>query len=282
MGGRANTNTRVTRRFQIAGVELELVQSGAKTPILGFYDRSPSSGGPIKMRVSAECIPGFSEGRKRSEVYPGFVTRPQGENAMTLERFDVEGVARWHGTEVEVDVKCHDSPNSLEAAIRIAASIALPRNGALILHSSAVADAHGAHVFSGVSGAGKSTISTMLSEAYPLTKLSDELVLVRRLEDGSFAAQVSPFIGSVGLPIGDERPLRSINFLVQAPQHQRTRLLPVKVITELCKHVLTYARDPETSQCVLDLVAAIALHVPAYELRFAKRPDVGEVMEFTC
>src|SRR5205814_532788 len=51
---------------------------------------------------------------------------------------------------------------SAEAALRIAVSLALPRRGGLLLHSSGVVEDGRGHVFSGPSGAGKTTTVRLL------------------------------------------------------------------------------------------------------------------------
>lgn len=266
--------------INIGGIEVSLRTSGATVELAGFYDRYPSRGLEPQLTINATLIEGFEVGRSQGPNHPGFEICATQE-AIQMSRLDAEGIVGFGKGRVEADFQCSTCPNSLEAIIRIGASIALPRQGALILHSSAVADARGAHVFSGVSGAGKSTIAAMLDDATPVQKLSDELIIVFKRE-GSWWTAVSPFIGGQGLPHGAEAKLSSINLLEQHPTHHR-ELVPTHVaMGELCRHVLTYAQDGHTRQCVLDLVADLVESVPCYRLQFAKNASVAEVLGITC
>jgi hypothetical protein len=117
----------------------------------------------------------------------------------------------------------------------------------------------------------------MLCGAFPVQLLSDELLILRKL-DGVWHAIVSPFVGSRGLPHGREVPLKSINFLVQAPHNRRHPLGTAPAVQEFCKHILTYACTTSTTQQVLDLAADIVQSVPAYQLEFKKDPSIGSLL----
>src|SRR5690606_2367179 len=144
--------------------------------------------------VEVERVPGFARGRERGPEYPGFRRARVAHDTIRLSRFDAEGdivLPAASSEPVRARFRVGDSANSLEAAIRIAASIALPRRGGVIVHASAVAARGRAWIFAGVSGAGKSTIARLLSGASPeLVALADELVILAPGQHGQFAAHV--------------------------------------------------------------------------------------------
>src|SRR5690606_21990775 len=115
------------------------------------------------------------------------------------------------------------SANSLEACVRIALSLALPRHGAIMMHASAVEHAGGALVFTGVSGAGKSTISSLLDRA-PARKIGDEIIVLH-VHDDRWHVVIPPYLtpyDRTGIEHGTSAPLDGIHVLVQAPRHART------------------------------------------------------------
>ena len=268
--------------FNIGGVEFDVAVSGPQAQRFGAYEAYPSQGGRVDVRIDLEVIPGFGANEPEGPTFPAFETLRFSDTELVLARKSVRGRINIapDGT-LHANFKSHQAPTGLEAIIRIAASLALPHRDTLILHSSSVVGPEGALVFSGVSGAGKSTISTMLAEHCGALKLADELLFVSK-SGGEWRVEVAPFKGSEGLPHGESRELASLNFLAQAPKHHRKRIAPTIAMNELCRHVVTYARAPKTSTKILSLVADLVSSVPCYELEFSKHPSVGEVLGITC
>ena len=273
--------------FNIAGVEFEVAVTGPQSERLGTYEAYPSRGGPVDVRIDLEVVPGLGKDDPEGPTYPAFETVRFSDTELVLSRKCARGrIDIADSGTLHAQFQSHQAPSGLEAIIRIAASLALPHRDTLILHSSSVAGPEGALVFSGVSGAGKSTISTMLAEHCGALKLADELLFVSKSgvsKSGSrWHVTVAPFKGSEGLPHGESRELASVNFLVQAPEHHRKPIAPATAMNELCRHVVTYARAPKTSAKILGLVADLVSAVPCYELEFSKHPSVGEVLGITC
>jgi hypothetical protein len=236
--------------------------------------------------VQFQTVDGFSAGAPLPN-HPRFNAELVGERTIRLRRYDAEG-------ELELPRSATDDPvavtfrsggnrHSLEAAVRIGVSIALPRQGGLVLHASAVANADGAHVFLGESGAGKSTIAAMLDASQvDCRKISDELLAVAFDEaSGAWRAHVTPFIGGDGLPHGTSWPVRALYFLRQATRHERVARTPAQALRELLRHVLVYVAETDTADRVLGLAAQLTGQVPCYELHFKKDPDVAGVLGIT-
>lgn len=271
-------------RFCVAGLEvwLRAARPGGLDSLSGFYRQYPSSDAAPDLIVDIERVPGFARGRERGPEYPGFRRVRVADDTIRLVRFDAEGEVVLPAGEAEpvrARFRVGDSANSLEAAIRIGASIALPRRGGLILHASAIAIRDRAWLFAGVSGAGKSTIASLLAGAAPeRVKLADELIIVGPVEHGGFAAHVTPFIGSEGLPHGTSVPVASVDFLVQARRHRRARVARRDAVRELMRHVLVYVAEPATAGRVLAAASRLTDQVPCHRLEFEKDAGVAAAL----
>lgn len=265
-------------RFMLAGLPIEVraITPGAIDDLAPVYARFATDDEP-RLVIDVARVDGFD--RERNPEYPAFARRALPDGRLHVERFDAEGEVSVGDLPLRARFTVGPSPNSLEACVRIAASLALPRDGAVILHASAVVHDGRALVFTGVSGAGKSTISSMLAAAYPTcTKIADELLVLRRRDD-AWHVEVPPYLGPAGIDHGATAPLGAVHFLVQAPHDVRERLPPAAALRELLRHVLVYVADARTAEQVLYLGAALTSGVPCYRLHFQKHPEVAAVLE---
>lgn len=283
--------------FAVAGLEvcLRSPQPHGLRQLAGYYDLYPSAGRAPDLILDIETIPGLSMGRDRGPEYPAFRRESLGSGRIKLSRFDGEGelVLPASSGPVYGQFQIGESANTLEAVVRIGMSVAFPRRGALLVHASAIALDRRAWVFAGVSGAGKSTISTMLANALPgCAKLSDELLIaapptpVTTAVTGERAtepwlAHATPFIGGGELPHGARVPIAGVYFLEQARHHECLAMNRVDGLRELLRHVLVYAAEPATASHVLDAAARWVAASPCHRLRFAKNPGVASVLGIT-
>lgn len=271
-------------RFSLAGLQVELVASrpGDLRELAGHYkDYTPSIPTSPHLRVRFATDPDLV-GPAPLPDHPAFRARAE-NGGIRLERFDAIGdvtLPKQSAEPVALSFRSGGNRHSLEAAVRIGVSIALPRVGGLLLHASAVATDRGALVFLGQSGAGKSTISSMLHEAWPgCEKISDELLAVVADDStGGWRAHVTPFLGGDGLPHGRSWPLAEVYLLHQAREHRRSPLSPARALPELLRNALAYVAEAETADRVLGLAARLSRDIPCYELHFLKDPGVGRVL----
>jgi len=265
-------------RFDLAGLPIEVRAStpGALDDLAPIYARFPTDRAPL-LTIDIARVDGFD--RERTAEYPAFQRSTLPDGRLRVERFDAEGEVSVGDLPLHASFRVGPSANSLEACLRIAASLALPRDGALILHSSAVVHAGRALVFTGVSGAGKSTISSLLADAYPsCTKIADELLVLRQTDDG-WHVMVPPYLGPAGIDHGARAPLAAVHFLVQADHDRREPIATTVALRELLRHVLVYVVDARTAEHVLGLGATLTRDVPFYRLHFRKDPHVANVLE---
>jgi hypothetical protein len=264
--------------FELSGVTT-LLRSPFEDGLAGLpptYARHqvPSPSAPALV-IDVEHVPELGA-RPRAPDHPAFARRRDGDTLL-VERGDAEGRIDLGGTPMRARFRISGDRYALEACVRVALSVALPRHGALILHASAVKWRGTAHVFTGVSGAGKSTIAVMLDTLPGCERLADELLVIARAGDG-WDVLVPPFLGIDGLPRGDRAPLASIDLLVQAPMHRRAALAPAEALRELLRHVVVYAAEPDTTARVLALTSALVAGVACHRLEFAKDPSVGAIL----
>ncbi|HWN68823.1 MAG TPA: hypothetical protein VNM90_14395 [Haliangium sp.] len=290
------------RRFCIAGIEvaLGLTQPGGHggpsasdanandDGLAASYAACPSRGGAPDLILEIERIPGFGRERPRSASYPAFDAALRAPRRVGLQRYDAEGelaLPERAGEPVRGRFRVGESPNSLEALVRIGMSVTVPRRGGLVFHASVVRARHGAALFAGKSGAGKSTIAALLAGVSGFERLADELIIAmpgeKPGENKGWDVHVPPFLGGVDLPHGASAPLAEVHVLVQAPHHRRTPLSRTEAVRALLPHALVYVAEPETAAHALAAGAALAAAVPCYRLEFAKDPGVARVLGIT-
>lgn len=272
-------------RFALAGLQVELCDTspGDLRELAGHYSeyRSPAGRAP-QLRVQFETEAALAAGTPLPG-HPRFDSELVGPRQLRLTRFDAIGdvaLPSADGEPVTMSFRSGGNKHSLEAAVRIGVSLALPRIGGLVFHASAIATDDGARLFLGESGAGKSTISSMLGDSsLACRKISDELVAVVYDEQRSrWLAHVTPFIGGAGLPHGQSWPVKELYFLRQAPVHRRTRRPTTLALRELLRHVLAYVAEPDTADRVLGIAVQLATEIPCYELEFRKDLEVADVL----
>ena len=265
-----------TLRYQIAGVPVEVraATPGALADVAPIYRRFATDA-PPRLTIEVARVAGFD--RAPSPVYPAFERAALPDGRVRVERYDAEGEIATGDLPLAATFRVGPSANSLEACLRIAASLALPRAGALILHASAVEHAGAALVFTGHSGAGKSTISSLLAGVPACAKIADELLVLRRADDG-WEVVVPPYLGPAGVPHGATAPLASVDVLVQAPVHARTRLAAPAALRALLRNVLVYVAEPRTAERVLALADDLTAAVPCHQLEFRKDAGVANVL----
>lgn len=263
--------------FQIAGVDVRL-RSAEPRCVDGLPHglTAGASGAPPALVVELDHAPELG-GRPCRADHPAFSRRRDGQR-LVVDRSDAEGWIDLASDPVRARFRVPDDLYAREACLRVALSVALPSRDALILHASAVEwDGH-AHVFTGVSGAGKSTIAALLAARPGCRRLADELLVLARDPDAGWSVHVPPVIGIAGLPIGARAPLASIDLLAQAPSHRRAGMSSVIAARELLRHVVVYAAEPVTADRVLALVVQLVAEVPCFRLAFRNDASVAPVV----
>jgi hypothetical protein len=172
-------------------------------------------------------------------------------------------------------VLVHDELALKHALMNLYSSFIVSRNWGLLLHSSCALEAGKAHLFSGQSGAGKST-AARLSE--PRELLSDEATLVKISQQGiqvfnsPFRSEINPtrFEGSCSLS--------SIQLLHQATENRRELLRKSDALLALFDKVFYWAHSDQETRQVMRLLNSLVDKVPVYDLEFQKNPSFWELI----
>jgi hypothetical protein len=142
------------------------------------------------------------------------------------------------------------NPYSLDSVLRIAHSLVLADEGGFLVHASSAIRNGRAFLFSGVSGAGKTTMARL---APPDVKvLTDEISYVRRCDNG-YRAYGTPFAGELARP-GENlsAPIDTFFLLEKGPENRIERVTQNDAIRALMRHILFFAHDRELVRNVFD------------------------------
>jgi hypothetical protein len=146
----------------------------------------------------------------------------------------------------------------------------LARRGATILHASCVAENGGAYVFTGHSGAGKSTISSIAEECGWKVLSDDRTVLT--LRDGVVRAGGTPWHGSHKSGLAESLPIHAIFLLEQADEDKAFGMEPSRAFAELVVRTVRPLADMTEQIAVLEVVERVVRSVPLGVLRFRPTP----------
>jgi len=205
--------------------------------------------------------------------------RYSGDNEWILERGDLQ--ARWDSRTGQGLVRQSVNPYSLDAVLRIVHSLILAERGGFLLHAaSAICDGR-AYLFSGVSGAGKTTITRLAPP--DITLLTDEISYLRPGAEG-YRAFGTPFAGELA-KAGENRsaPVGALFFLEKGPENHIDEVPPVDAVGRLMRNTLFFAEDKTLVDKLFATACDFVARVPIRRLTFYPDGRVwDEVRSFGC
>lgn len=165
------------------------------------------------------------------------------------------------------------NPYSIDAVIRIIHSLVLASAGdGFLLHSTSAILNGNAFLFSGVSGAGKTTIARLAPSG--TTLLTDEISYIRCLDSG-YCAFGTPFAGEMGTPGANvAAPIAALYFLAKGPVHQIGPINPSPAAQRLLRNMLFFAHDATLVETLFGLACDFVERVQVQELTFKPEPSV--------
>jgi len=196
--------------------------------------------------------------------------------------------ARWDPRTGTGLVRQNANPYSLDSVLRILHSLILAKRGGFLLHAaSAICDGR-AFLFSGVSGAGKTTMTRLATR--DVTLLTDEISYIRpesnrpevQPESTVYRAFGTPFAGELA-KAGENTsaPIAALFFLEKGPDNRIDDLTSTEAVRRLMRNILFFAEDPALVEELLATACAFVASLPIRRLTFYPESQVwDEVRRF--
>jgi hypothetical protein len=232
--------------------------------------------------------------------YTGFVS-PSGEPAIDFDVEIVEPLRDDPGADVEVAysgrrwnimrgdfraewepatrrgrIRQTASPYAIDSVLRIVHSLVLAQQGGFLLHSASAIRNGKAFLFMGVSGAGKTTISSLAPANVAL--LTDEISYVRP-QNAQYIAFGTPFTGELA-KVGENvsAPIAAAYLLGKGPENRIEPVERGEAARALLANTLFFANDQELVQAVFDSALHFVETVPVSKLTFVPDARVWELI----
>ncbi|RBP88263.1 hypothetical protein DFO70_11532 [Cytobacillus firmus] len=161
------------------------------------------------------------------------------------------------------------------AITNLYSSFIVYHNWGLLIHSSCAIENGKAHIFSGQSGAGKSTAAKLSA---PRELLSDEATILM-IDDGKVTVFDSPFRSELQATGTNKTvPLASIQLLHQSLHNNRMNLKKSDALIQLLDKVFYWAHSPKETKQVIKLLNKLVETVPVYDPHFQKNNRFWELI----
>lgn len=151
-------------------------------------------------------------------------------------------------------------------------------NGGIPLHSSNVFRYNKALLFSGKSGAGKSTICQIISKNPQYEKGSDELNLILPYDSTAFAYS-TPYLSFEGCVRTGGAPLKHLFFLRQSPENHLKRLEAKDKYWNILKNIYTIPANNAFAEKMYNNVQNISNLINCSELFFINNESILKFIE---
>ena len=168
------------------------------------------------------------------------------------------------------------NPYAIDSALRVIHTLLLSKQGGFLLHAASAIRNRKAFVFSGISGAGKTTISRLAPA--DVTLLTDEVSYLRPMDAG-YVAFGTPFAGELAR-IGEpaQAPIEKLLLLAKGRENRFDRVPPPEAARLLMRNILFFARDPAAVARVFDSACDFVARVPVYVLSFYPSSEVWDLI----
>jgi hypothetical protein len=184
--------------------------------------------------------------------------------------------AQWDPQAGRGRIRQSANPYSIDSVLRIVHTLILAREGGFLLHAASCIRNGRAFLFSGVSGAGKTTISRLAPP--DVTLLTDEISYVRREGEG-YRACGTPFAGELAR-VGENcsAPLAALYFLEKGPRNRIDPVGTAEAVRALLRNTLFFAEDGELVKSVFRSACEFVNRVPAQRLTFVPDQRVWQMI----
>lgn len=201
------------------------------------------------------------------------VTVDEKPNIITFQRADY--LIEVNPDYSQAKISIYDELALKHALMTLYSSFIVHHNWGLLIHSSCVIDNGSAHIFSGNSGAGKSTAATL---SLPRQLLSDEATILKITED-NITVYNSPFRSELKA-VGNEQTtiLKSIDLLYQGLTNKRALLKKREALLGLLDKVFYWSYKQDEIVKIIHLLKLLVDGVPVNQLYFKKDNTFWELI----
>lgn len=146
------------------------------------------------------------------------------------------------------------------------------------LHASAVVLDGKAYLFSGNSGAGKSTHTRLWQQVFgpDARVINDDKPVLRRM-DGKWIVYGTPWCGKDGININDKAPLAGICYVKKAQKNEIRRLTKREAMERILAQTIRRYPDRERLDKMLALLEQLLAEIPVYELENLPEPAAAQL-----
>jgi hypothetical protein len=191
-----------------------------------------------------------------------------------MERGDFH--AEWDPSTCRGRIRQNINPFSLDSVLRIVHTLLLAKKGGFLVHASSAIRNGCAFLFSGVSGAGKTTIARLAPQDAVL--LTDEISYVIP-QNGHYCAIGTPFFGELARAGENIRaPIKAFYILSKGAENKIEPVVTSDAVRSLLRNILFFARDPELVKLVFDTAVDFISRVRVYRLTFVPDARVWEMI----
>jgi hypothetical protein len=177
--------------------------------------------------------------------------------------------AEWDSRSRRGWVRQAPNPYSIDTVLRIVHSLVLAKEGGFLLHAASAVRSGQAFLFSGVSGAGKTTISRLAPSNVAV--LTDEISYVRQRPSG-YRAYGTPFAGELAR-VGENlsAPFGALYFLEKGPVNRIEPIDDRAAARALLRNILFFSHDEQLVRRVFDSAFEFVSRIATARLIF--KPD---------
>jgi hypothetical protein len=191
-----------------------------------------------------------------------------------LERGDFR--AEWDSQSRRGWVRQAANPYSIDTVLRIVHSLVLAEQGGFLLHASSAVRNGRAFLFTGISGAGKTTISRLAPPDAIL--LTDEISYVRRT-GMEYRAYGTPFAGELEKPGANvSAPVSAVYLLEKGSENRVGVVEPLAAARSLLRNILFFAHDYDLVKRLFDSAVEFVSQVRVSRLVFTPDARVWELI----
>jgi len=158
--------------------------------------------------------------------------------------------AEWDSRTRRGWVRQAPNPYAIDTVLRIAHSLVLAEEGGFLLHAASAVRHGRSFIFTGVSGAGKTTISRVAPS--DVAVLTDEISYIRR-RPGGYHAYGTPFAGELAR-VGENlsAPFGAVYFLEKGPVNAIKPIDDRRAARALLRNILFFSHDEQLVKRVFD------------------------------